>query len=258
MKILAVANRKGGVAKSATCIGLAHAAIQKGLRVLLVDLDAQRNFSNSFLPTGAHDGEASTSLMLFADGAHIVPEVLQPGVAIIRAVEELSQLVTPKDPQDLKRPARYLSQFKNDFDVCIIVTPGVLGVNPPMTISGLIAADVVVCPFTVGLFESDAVSDLWQYLGTVKRKFNPKLRLMGLLPSKINTSSREERMALEAVREKHGKHILPLILGERSAVKQAIAARKPVWKGIRGAGHKVAAQEWLTATDYILNDLGGF
>ncbi|MNY62724.1 hypothetical protein D3C86_1995940 [compost metagenome] len=65
-------------------------------------------------------------------------------------------------------------------------------------------------------------------------------------------------MALEAVREKHGKHILPLILGERSAVKQAIAARKPVWKGIRGAGHKVAAQEWLTATDYILNDLGGF
>lgn len=258
MKILAIANRKGGVGKTGACIGLAHAAIKKNLRVLLVDLDAQRNFSNSFPSTGAHEADASTSLMLFADGANIVPEVLQPGVAIIRAVEELSQLVTPKDPQDLKRVARYLSQFKKDFDVCIIDTPGVLGINPPMTIAGLIAADVVVCPFTVGRFEADAVSDLWQYLGTVKRKYNPKLRLMGLLPSKINTSSRKERDALEAMREKHGKYILPLLLGERSAVKQAIAECKPIWKSIRGAGHKVAAQEWQTATDYILNDLGGF
>jgi chromosome partitioning protein len=48
------------------------------------------------------------------------------------------------------------------------------------------------------------------------------------------------------------------MLGERAAVKQSIQRRLPVWTRVRGAGHKVAAQEWTEATDYILNDLGGF
>ncbi|MCY1379614.1 hypothetical protein D9M69_673510 [compost metagenome] len=53
-----------------------------------------------------------------------------------------------------------------------------------------------------------------------------------------------------------GKFILPVILGERAAVKQSIAKRKPVWRGVRGEGHKSAAAEWKTATHTILTNLG--
>jgi chromosome partitioning protein len=196
MKKLAVANRKGGVGKSTTCVNLGLAAIERKLRVLLVDLDPQRNLSQFFSPTGAHEGDSTSSLMLFADGATIVPEVLQPGVAILRAVEELSRLMAPKDLKDLLRLKRYLDALSKDYDVCIIDTPGVLGVNPPMTLAGLMAADAVVCPFSVGDFEKAAVNDLWTYLRSTKSTHNPRLRLMGLLPSKINTSSKFEKEQL--------------------------------------------------------------
>jgi len=256
MKILAVANQKGGVGKSTVCVGTAYAAVEAGLRVILVDFDRQGSLSTSFPETGADDGTATTASQLFADHATIRPEILAPGLSILRADDTLSML-SGVNQEGIKRPARYLRELAKDFDICIIDTPGVLGVNPPMTIAALVAADAVICPFGVGLYESKALADLWDYLRGVRANgYNPKLRLMGLIPSKVHTASREEMAALETLREQFGEKILPLMLGERASVKQAIANRKPVWKGTRGAGHLKAAQEWKAATQYILTNLG--
>ena len=256
MKTLVVANQKGGVGKSTVCVGTAYAAIEAQKRVLLVDFDRQGSLSTSFPPTGVDDGAATTASQLFADQANIRPEVLAPGLSILRADDTLS-LLSGVNEEGIKRPARYLKELASEFDVCIIDTPGVLGINPPMTIAALVAANAVVCPFGVGLYESKALADLWAYLSGVRTNgYNPKLRLMGLLPSKVHTSSREEMDALDSLREQFGQVILPLMLGERAAVKQSIAKRKPVWKGTRGSGHLKAAQEWKAATQYILSDLG--
>lgn len=256
MKTLAVVNQKGGVGKSTVCSATAYAAHEAGKRVLLVDLDPQGSMSNSFPPTGTDLSEPSTASQLFAASATIRPETLAPNLSILRADDALA-LLSGVNQDGQKRPARYLRELGQDFDVCIIDTPGVLGVNPPMTIAGLVAADAVVCPFGVGLYEGKALAALWKYLREVRSNGqNPKLRLMGLLPSKIHTTSREEMDALASLREQFGKAILPLMLGERASVKQAIAKRKPIWKGTRGAGHLKAATEWKAATHYILSDLG--
>ena len=256
MKILAVANQKGGVGKSTVAVHNAYAGRDNGLRVLLVDLDRQGSLSTSFPPTGLHEGEASTSSALFADGGAIVPEVLEDGLAILRADDALSML-SGASRDGIKRPARHLRALASQYDLCVIDTPGVLGFNPPMTIGALVAADAVVCPFGVGLYEGKALADLWEYLKGIKTQgFNPRLRLMGLLPSRVHTTSKEEMDALAALREQFSGAILPLMLGERASVKQAISKRKPVWRGTRGAGHMKAAQEWRAATNYMLSNLG--
>lgn len=252
MKIFAVANRKGGAAKSTTCVNLAHAAVEHGLRVLLVDLDPQRSFSNSFTATSTD--EASTALQLFAEGVEIVPEVLAPGLSILRAVEELSMLNAATD-ESLNRFAKNLRGLAKGFDLTIIDTPGVLGMAPPMTISGLVAADAVLCPVAVGKFEAEAIRDLWRYVHMVKSNHNPRLNVLGLLPSRINTRSADEMEALAQLRTDLGKFVLPLMLSENAAVKKSIAQLKPVWRGVRGTGHKKAAQEWREATAYLLNVL---
>jgi len=252
MKIFSVANRKGGVAKSTTCVHLAHAAVERGMRVLLVDLDPQRNFSNSFPATS--DDEASTALQLFADGVTITPEVISPNLSILRAVEELSMLGAATEAS-LKRFATNLRALAKGFDLTIIDTPGVLGIAPPMTISGLAAADAVLCPVAVGKFEAEAIRDLWRYVHMVKAKHNPRLNLLGLLPSRINTRSGDEMDALAQLRTDLGKIVLPQMLSENAAVKKAIAQLKPVWRGVRGTGHKNAANEWREMTSYVLNVL---
>lgn len=256
MKILAVVNQKGGVGKSTVVVHNAYCARERGLRVLLVDLDRQGSLSTSFPPTGEHEGEASSASALFSDGAVIVPEVLEEGFAIIRADEALSML-SGASRDGIKRPARYLRELASQYDLCIIDTPGVLGFNPPMTIAALAAADAVVCPFGVGLYEGKALADLWEYLKGIKAQgINPRLRLMGLLPSRVHTTSKEEMAALATLRAQFGNAILPLMLGERASVKQAISKRKPVWRGTKGAGHAKAGKEWREATTSILTNLG--
>lgn len=255
MKTIAVANQKGGVGKSTLAVHIAYAAEEAGKRVLLVDLDPQGSFSMSF-PASSEQPEASTASALFADGAQIVPEQLTERMAIIRSDKTLPML-SGVSRDGIKRPARYLRALAGSYDLCIIDCPGVLGFNPPMTIAALVAANAVICPFSLGLYEGKAIADLWEYLKGIKTNgFNPSLRLMGLLPSKVHTTSREEMQALDELRGQFGGMILPLMLGERASVKQAISKRKPVWRGVRGAGHAKAAQEWRATTEYMLKNLG--
>lgn len=256
MRTLAIANQKGGVGKSTLTVHLAHAALDAGLRVLLVDLDRQGSLSLSFpAPDGVPDGLAASALFS-ADEPAGQPQRLAENLAIIRADDTLSLLNGGVRDAE-KRPAHNLSRFATDYDLCLIDTPGAIGFNPPMTVAALVAADAVVCPFSVGLYEGKGLADLWAYLKGIKTPaYNPRLRLLGLLPSKVNTKSREERDALGQLREQFGSVILPGMLAERTAVKQAIMRRRPVWRNTKGAGHLVAAKEWRAVCNHILGQLG--
>ena len=256
MRILAVANQKGGVGKSTLTVHLAYAAVEAGLRVLLVDFDKQGSLSLSFAPMAGAEPGLQASALFEKEPSTIAPEVLSDKLAIIRADDTLALLNGGVQGAE-KRPGQNLAPFADQFDLCLIDTPGAIGFNPPMTVGALMAADAVVCPFSVGLYESKGLADLWGYLKSIKSAaYNPRLRLMGLLPSKVNTKSREERSALEAVRAQLGGLIMPLMLAERTAVKQAIMRRRPVWRNTKGAGHLAAAKEWRAVCEHILGDLG--
>lgn len=258
MRTLAIANQKGGVAKSTLAAHIAYAAVEAGLRVLLVDFDKQGSLSVSFPPVEGGTPGLLASSLFSSTAPEGEPEVLDDNLAIIRADDTLSMLSAGASGAE-KRPAQNLRRFAGRYDICVIDTPGAIGFNPPMTVAALVAADAVLCPFSVGLYEAKALRDLWDYIKSIKTPaYNPRLRLMGLLPSLINTQSKQELAALEQLRQSPiGKSILPGILAKRSAVKQAIMRRQPVWKNTRGAGHLAAANEWRAVCAHILADLGG-
>lgn len=253
MKILAIANQKGGIGKSTLAAHLAYAAREAALRVLLVDLDKQGSLSLSF-PAVTSTGHVLLASGLFeAEASDVLPEPLDDGLAIIRADERLA-LLDGAGVDYIRRPATHLRQLGQRFDLCLIDTPGLIGVK---LFAALTAADAVICPVSVGLFESAGLAELWKFIQAVRTKgFNPRLRLMGMIPSKINTRSPEERAGLAALRARFGDAILPELLAERAAVKQAVSRRRPVWLGTRGAGHLRAALEWKAACLSILRNLG--
>lgn len=249
MKILAVANQKGGVGKSTLTVHLAYAALESGLRVLLVDMDKQGSLSLTFTPAdGAAPGIVASSLFDAIPNTG-QPEAITDKLAIVRADKGLLA-IDKAENQAIRLPGAALRRFEKDYDLCLIDTPPLLGIR---LMASLAASDYVITPVSVGLYELAGVADLMQTIQVVRTKgFNPRLKHIGILPMKTNTRSAEERQALATLRERYGAAILPEGLPERAPVRKAIAQRRPVWVSTKGAGHLKAAQEWRTACDSVL------
>lgn len=260
MKIFAVANQKGGVGKSTFVAHVSWAAeaapvppSRKRLRILLVDLDLQGSLSLTF-PRVREGGDTLVASALFAaEESTAKPEYLADHLAIIRSDEGLEDWDGKGDDALIRRIGVRLRKFSNDFDLCLIDTPGSLGMK---LTAALAAADAVVCPVAVGLYEIAGLAKLWGVIKAVKAKHNPSLQMMGMIPSMVNTKSPEELEGLEALRKKFGTAILPHVLGFRASVKQATARRRPVWTNTKGAGHLAAAKEWKAACNTVLKNLG--
>lgn len=251
MKTLAIANQKGGVGKSTLAAHLAYCALDKGLRVLVVDMDKQGSLSLTFpAPQGAAGGLLASQL--FSSG-EAQPQPLSERLAIVRADNGLLA-IDKAENEVIRHPAQVLRRFAGDFDLCVIDTPPLLGVR---LMASLAAADYVVTPVSVGLYELAGVADLLQTIHVVRTQgFNPRLRHIGILPMKTNNRSLEERQALDALRERYGNAILPQVLPERAPVRKAVANRRPVWVATKGDGHLKAAHEWRAACAAVLEKMG--
>jgi len=253
MKILAVANQKGGVGKSTLTVHLAYAALDAGLRVLLVDMDKQGSLSLTFPASAEASPGLLASKLYDAEPNGEQPQAITDKLAIVRADNGLLT-IDKAENQVIRRPGVALRRFAQDFDLCLIDTPPLLGVR---LMASLAASDFVVTPVSVGLYELAGVADLMQTIHVIRTQgFNPRLRHVGILPMKTNNRSTEEREALAALRDRYGSAILPEVLPERAPVRKAIAKRRPVWVATKGDGHLKAAQEWRAACESVLGRIG--
>lgn len=250
MKILAVANQKGGVGKSTLTVHLAYAALEAGQRVLLVDMDRQGSLSLTFTASAGAASGMKASQLYDMEPRDERPEVISEKLSIIRADAGLLAIDKAENAV-LRLPGKALRRFADDFDLCLIDTPPLVGIR---LMASLTAADYVVTPVSVGLYESAGVADLLNTIHVIRTQgFNPRLKHVGILPMKTNTRSAEEKEGLADMRERYGAAFLPLSLPERAAVRKAVAKRIPVWSSTKGEGHLTAAKEWRAACELILS-----
>lgn len=251
MKILSVANQKGGMGKTPLSVHVAYAANEKGLRVLLADFDEQGSLSLSF-PKEEEGGFIKASNLFMDDGIKLPIEKLASGISIIRADDRL-EFVNGAGKQLIKNPAAFFAQYKDDFDLCVIDTPPSLGVCLK---GALCASNFVITPTKVGLYELSGVRKLMDTIQSIRVNFgNPRLKHIGILPTLIDTSSSIEMDALHELQAARPKSVLPFHLPVRASLKQAAMRRKPIWVGTRGGGHLAAAREWSAACATILNKM---
>lgn len=199
--IIAIANQKGGVAKTTTSAALATGLKNKGYKVLAVDLDAQGNLSE-----GAGANQQGATIYQVMKGEVKAADAIQRLDAfdcipanILLASADLEFTTTGKE----YRLKESLSPIVENYDFIVLDTPPALSI---MTINAFTAADEVVIPSTAGIFAASGIAQLFQSIETVRKYCNPNLRIDGILLTKFNGRSNISK-DIKTLTEQAGAHI---------------------------------------------------
>jgi len=201
-KIIAIANQKGGVAKTTTTGALAAGLKKKGYRVLAVDVDPQGNLSDS---AGA-DNEQKATIYDLLKGDISAEEVIQhlevfdiipANIMLAGAEQEFSQI---GKEQRLKER---LLPIADQYDYIIIDTPPALGV---LTINAFTLADEIIIPTTAGIFAATGIKQLYDTIINVRKYCNDKVKIAGILLTKYNARANNNK-DMKELTEQLGKYM---------------------------------------------------
>lgn len=232
MKSLVIANQKGGVGKTALVAHLAFDFAERGLRVLVVDLDTQANASFT-LRNHTILGEASA---LFGEKP---PKVVgKPGINLFRADAPLANLESRNLQESASRLRNNFRALAKEFDVCVIDTAPALGVR---LVAALVSADFVLSPIELEAYSLQGIRMMVSTIQNV-RKGNPALKFLGILPSKVDSRNPRHQAHLDELRTTYKGLLLPTAIGLRSSVADALALGEPVWT-IRKTAARKAVRE---------------
>ena len=211
-RIIAIANQKGGVAKTTTCVNLGIGLAGAGKRVLLIDADAQGSLTQS-LGVPAPDGLDTTLVNLMTS---IINEeepdfacgILRhaEGVDFIPANIELSGLENSL-VNVIGRESILLSLIDmviDSYDYVLIDCMPSLGM---LTINALAAADSVIIPVEAAYLPVKGLEQLIRTIGYVHRKLNQRLVIDGILITKMDSRTNYARAIRQRIEEAYGSAI---------------------------------------------------
>lgn len=197
--IIAVANQKGGVGKSTSCINLAGALAEKGKRVLLIDSDPQGN-TTSGLGISKKTLDISIYDVLVKDGSSCDEAILnvRKRLDIIPATIDLvgAEVELVDVPERAYRLRRLLSDCEDRYDYVMIDCPPSLGL---LTVNALTAADAVLIPVQAEYYALEGLMQLMTTLDLVKLSYNPELRLAGVFITMFDTRTQLSKQVKQEV-----------------------------------------------------------
>ncbi len=180
-KIIAIANQKGGVGKTTTCINLAASLAATKRRVLLVDMDPQ---GNATMGSGVNKHELTLTTCELLLGEADISQVLQrneqinydvlPANADLTAAEVALMQKLGKE----RRLRTVLNDIKDNYDYILIDCPPSLNM---LTLNALVAAGSVMIPMQCEYYALEGLSALLETIENVRQSVNPQLKVEGLL-----------------------------------------------------------------------------
>jgi len=223
MKIIAIANQKGGTGKTSTTVHLGAALVRTGMEVLLVDLDPQASLTEYFLDPA---DQAPTVYNLLMEGTPLQPLQLGDTIRLLPANIDLAaaEVLLPAKTNHEKRLSRFLRAY--EYDYCLIDCPPSLGV---LTRNALTAAHAVLIPVATEKMAERTVKLILSTIEDVKESdLNPTLKVWRILPTLYTAREREDQQTLEELTAKHHALVYRDPVVRRTNYKKAVRRRMDI------------------------------
>ncbi|MEO8776926.1 MAG: AAA family ATPase [Candidatus Nanopelagicales bacterium] len=233
-RTIAVANQKGGVAKTTTVASLGAALAELGERVLLVDLDPQACLTFSL---GIDPEDLTQSMYQVMLAGLAVAEVVLPtddGVDLLPATIDLAAaealLFTRDAREHVLRHA--IAGLVDSYDWVILDCPPSLGL---LTVNALTAADEVLVPLQCETLSHRGVGQLVETVKGVQRQTNPRLVISGVIPTLYDGRTSHTRAVLADIGDRYHVRVLEPPIARSVRFAEAPAMGRSVLATASGA-----------------------
>ena len=256
MRVLAVANQKGGVGKTTTTVNLSAYLALRGFRTLLIDLDPQGNATSSLgIDKEACDLAIYDILNDTLPLADAIVPTAQEGLVLVPSTSVLLGSETEAGLTQVERREHRLADAiatlpPDSVDLILIDCPPSLGL---LTLNALVASEGVVIPIQCEFLALEGLVQLSNNIQLVKRTFNERLDVLAVLLTMYDARTRLSAQVAEEVRRFFPNRIFAttiprgIHLAEAPSYGQSILAYDPQSRG---------AQAYSAAADELIGRLG--
>lgn len=228
MKIISIANRKGGVGKTTTTINIATALSAINKKVLVIDFDPQGNATTS-LGIEKKKGQLSSYNVLIGgcSAADAIVHTNLPRFDLIPSSPDLAaaeiELVDLQEREFMLKKS--FKDMQIDYDYVLIDCPPSLNL---ITINALVSANSVIVPLQCEFLALEGLADLIKNINAIKRNFNPNLSLQGIILTMFSRQNNLSKMIEADVRKYFGDKVYRTVIPRCVRIAEAPSFGKPI------------------------------